>query len=61
MSKEAPSLAESTVQFPHIAAEINAMAKSDQDMREKNLRELGSWDGTLDAKNTERMKKLWRK
>ena len=34
------------------------MFKIDQDMREKNLREPGSWDRHVDARNTERMKEI---
>lgn len=45
-----------------IAAEIIAMAKADQDMREKNIAEekLGKdfWDSQIDIVNTERMKAL---
>lgn len=56
MSEGAPVRPESASQFPDIASEIDAMAKVDQDMRRQSIEENGSWDDTVDAKNTERMK-----
>lgn len=53
-----PSKPESTIQFPELAIEINAMAKTDQDMREKNLTEPDSWDESVDERNTARMKEI---
>lgn len=34
------------------------MAKTDQDMRERNLKEADSWDSSVDAKHTKRMKEI---
>ena len=47
---------ESYVQFPEIASEIDAMAKVDQDMREHA--DDGSWDDSVDLRNTERMREI---
>lgn len=56
MSEGAPTQSESIAQFPQIAAEIDAMAKIDQDMRLKDLSQPDAWDENVDARNTERMK-----
>lgn len=58
MSEGILSSPELVIQFPKITVEIEAMIKIDQDMREKNLLEHGTWDDTVDAKNTERMKEI---
>lgn len=44
-----------SIRFPKIAQELKAMADIDQDMRERSQTE-NFWDGTVDAKHTERMK-----
>jgi hypothetical protein len=57
MTEHIPHMVEVEVQFPQIAAEINAMAKVDQDMRGKWL-EDESWNEEVDPRNTARMKEL---
>ena len=58
MSETAPPPSESIVQFPQIAAEIDAMAKVDQDMRTQDLLDDSTWDKSVDANNTARMKEI---
>lgn len=57
MTEGIPHAPEAIMQFPEIAAEIDTMAKVDQDMRGKNLDD-NSWDEGVDARNTVRMKEV---
>lgn len=52
-----PSEPEAAIQFPAIASEINAMAMTDQNMRQRALAE-NVWDETVDASNTARIKEI---
>lgn len=58
MIEGTPTTPESQIQFPKIAAEIDAMAKADQDMRTQDLLDDSTWDESVDANNTARMKEI---
>jgi len=45
------------MKYPEIAQELLAMRETDQSMRRK-LREGGVWDGTVDKKNTARLREM---
>jgi hypothetical protein len=44
--------------YPEIASELEEMAKVDQDMREKAIKDQNFWDAGVDKRNTERMKEI---
>ncbi len=48
---------ETSVAFPELAVELAAMSDIDQQMRIKS-HEDGTWDVTIDARNTKRMKEI---
>jgi len=47
-----------SIRYPEIAAEIEAMVKVDQDMREGAIDDEETWDESVDPKNTFRMKEI---
>ncbi|MBI3572395.1 hypothetical protein HY091_02605 [Candidatus Kaiserbacteria bacterium] len=57
MKEGEPSKSEAPIQLPEVSAEIDAMAAADQEMRQKAIKE-NSWDATIDARNTARMKEI---
>lgn len=44
--------------FNEVAGELIAMSKEDQEMRERAMQSMDSWDATVDHKNTARLKTI---